>query len=204
MKVPDQEKALMELVEAYQESECRLILEKAQEEAAGIVNRVYREKRQLLHERIAAERKRVIARIRMAQAELETTRRQHQQQSGLALLQRGWQQLKPRLELRWQDQAARKMWVGMVLQSALETLPRRNWIIKHPAGWDAQEQKEVIAELADQLESPPLFESGQRIHAGLIIESDNTRLDATPDGLLTDRNALEARLLALLNQEHPL
>jgi hypothetical protein len=201
MKVQDQEKALMDLVEEYQETECRHTLEKATEEAARIVSRVYKENRQLLHERVVAERKRAEARIRMAQAELETTRRRHRQQSSLALLKKGWQQLKPRLELRWQDLALRKQWVDVVLRGALETLPRRNWIIRHPPGWDEQEQKAVVTELANQLETSPLFESEQRIHAGLIIESDGNRLDATPDGLLTDRDALEARLLALLDRE---
>jgi len=201
MNVNEREKALIKVVDEYRETECQRLLRKAKREAAILTGRMYKKNRRLLHDRVVAERKRAEVRIRAARAKFETIQRRHLQKASLAILEAGWYRLEPRLQSRWQDAASRKQWVDAVLQNGLKKLPRQSWIIRHPVDWEKQEQEAVVARLVEQLEVPPVLEPDKNIRAGLTIESAGTRLDSTPDGLLKDRNAIEARLLAALDME---
>jgi len=201
MNVRDREKALMDLVEEYREVECGRILKRANRQVSVLIGRVYKEQRRLLHERVVTERRRVESRIRAAEAEFQTARRRHRQQASFAILEVGWRRLEPCLTSRWKDPRWRRQWVDAALQNALIKLPREGWIIRHPPDWEPKEQEAAVMDLTNRLKSPPVFESRQSLRAGLIIESAGTLLDATPDGLLKDRNAIEARLLALLEAE---
>lgn len=194
----ERKRALLELVTADRERRCAQILgdaearaearrAQARAEALARVRQTFDEQRRLRDTRIAA-----------ALAQLATQRRLHAQQRSAALLARAWEQLPAELQARWRQTEARAAWVDRVLASARERLPRGTWRILHAADWPAAERAARASELAAHCGAAPQFEADAGIAAGLKIVVDGNVIDGTLEGLLADRDALDARLLRQL------
>ena len=87
------------------------------------------------------------------------------------------------------------------VRAALGSLPAGAWTLRHPPGWPPAEQQAVREELGRELGAEPQCRGDAGIEAGLIIDSGGACLDGSLQGLLADRQRLEARLLALLAGE---
>ena len=75
-------------------------------------------------------------------------------------------------------------------------MPAGDWRVEHPEGWDAQEQGELAA-MAQTLEGVNLqFGAHPALVAGIRISTDSTSVDGSLSGLLADRTAIEALILA--------
>jgi F0F1-type ATP synthase membrane subunit b/b' len=206
LDLEDPAQSLLQVVETYHKRRCEEIVGQGQVQARTIVRDAYRDGRRRLRETILGERRRARAQIASAQAELQTYRRQCEQQSTRALLEVAWPRLRSELLHRWQDGAARRTWVDSLLQQALGSLPQGRWRIHHPPDWPFEEQERSAEFLAAFLQETPEFQADAALRAGLRVcgpssGTGETCLDGSLDTLLADRKALEARLLDLIEAE---
>ncbi len=199
MTVSDQEQALLDVVEAYRSAECKRLRAEAEVEAAGLLLEARREARRRVHRAAQRERERAAVRIRTAQAELNTRRREHQQRLGWALLEVALGQLEQALLERWGQAGTRRLWIEATLERALTRLPSGPWVVRHPLGWPEAERTAFHRSLVSKSQDRGVdFQPDEAVRAGLIISSDGTSLDASVQGLFADREAIEAELLAYM------
>jgi hypothetical protein len=200
MSVDEREAGLLKLIETYRDSERRALLDATRAEARALVARAYREGRARLHERATTERANARARIQAARAERDTRARAGGERANARLLALAWPRLRAELQARWSDPAGRRDWGERAVAEARRLLPAGVWTIRHAPGWDPLEWRALAAELTVALGNAPRLVSDGRLEAGLTVACGGTLLDASLDGLLQDRNRIEARLLALLAQ----
>lgn len=189
---------LLEVVAAYEREQCKGLLDAARAEARGIVGEAYATARQRLRTACEHERERLHAVVAAADARLATQRRLQHQRAARAALDEAWGRLRRALAARWQEPAARGMWVTRHLDEARAALPASGWEIRHPADWPADERARVAQALVESGIGEARFASDESIRAGLAVRAGNNVLDATLEGLLADRAATEGRLLAHL------
>jgi hypothetical protein len=189
---------MLKLVASYERERCRDISERAQKEARHIVANARRRARARLREDARELRAAGRRRLALARAELDTARRAHEQRRDLALVTRGWRGLEARLRARWQDPAARGRWVAGAIAQALAVLPRATWTIAHAAGWTETERNGVAEALERQGVKVERVSLDARAQGGIRLCAGGACLDGTIDGLLADRAAIEAMLLAEL------
>ncbi len=201
MKVRDRERDLLKLIEEDRDRECGQLLKRAREEASELLRQTYRRERRDLHRRLVDERARARARIEAAAAEMATHRRQRADKAHFALLAAAWPRLRERLSARWLQPETRRCWADRHLAQALRILPHRAWTIRYAPGWSLQERQAFEEALARDLDDPPGFVEDPAIGAGFVIQTPGASLDASLEGLLADRRALEARLLGLLPED---
>ncbi|MBM4443082.1 MAG: hypothetical protein FJ027_21940, partial [Candidatus Rokubacteria bacterium] len=117
------------------------------------------------------------------------------QRRGAAQLRETWQLLPGALLRRWEKPEWRERWTASAAERALAVLAPRDWRIAHPPGWPEPERQQFAKLVSAKLESPPAFGPDAKIRAGLRIRAGDTVLDATLEGMLAERPAVEARLL---------
>ncbi len=193
-----QERRLIELVTAERRRQCLELARDAQEKAAGLQLDAWRAGRERVRNAVLSERDRARRRLELAHAEMQTRNRLHAQRRARTLLDEGWVLLKARLLERWRDPHERHRWIRRAARQALQRLPANGWRIAHPGSWNAEDQMVISEILGIGLERPPEFYPDDNISAGLIVRSGRVALDMTLEGMIADRIAVEARLLALL------
>ena len=202
MSTVERERALLAVLQEHRASECARLRAEAEKEASELLGDARREARRRVHNAAVRERERAAMRIRAAQAELNTRRREHQQRLGWALLRDAGEQLEQALLGRWREADARRSWVEAALGRALAQLPAGPWAVHHPADWPEAERSAFLEVLASRGQNIAVnFRPDQAVQAGLVITSARTSLDASVRGLLADREATEAELLARLGEE---
>lgn len=188
--------ALLNLVAEDERRRCSEILARAESEVQTTLREARRAVRTRMRENVQTlkqERRQALA---LATAELDTARRQHQQRSDQALLELAWEPLRAALLARWRDAASRRLWVDGLARRAQVRLPHTAWRIEHPSDWPAPERKQFTAALTATLGAEPQLQVAADIAGGLRVHADTALLDGTLDGLLADRRAVEALLLA--------
>ncbi len=203
MSLEENEQRLLELVLQRRDEECRQLQQRSEEEGLELLRAAYRSARTRLHENAESERNRARTHIGSARAELETQRRQRAQLLGSVVLAAAREQLPQRLTQHWADPAARAAWISNALEQALVALPGDSWRIRHPSSLAEAERDALRIAVQQQLPQAPELVADTKVKAGLILECAGVMLDVSSTGLLADRNAIEARLLALLNLEQP-
>jgi hypothetical protein len=195
MNTEERTRALLALVDEYRESKSREILGAARAEAQALVAQAFRLARARVHEAMVEERKRYDAAVAGAQARLHTRQRLAHQGREAAMLAEGWRRLPGALADRWRDPAARRRWAETHLGRALATLPRTKWEIAHAAGWPEDEREAAAGWLAAHGGPALAFAEDGSVSAGFRVRAGHNTLDATLEGLLADRKAIEGRLL---------
>ncbi len=191
---------MLKLVEDHELARCREVMARAQREARQLLREAHAAARERMH-RHAQELKYLRNRERgRAQAELATAHRQHRQRGDRALLDAGWTQLRQALVARWQAPAARRRWIDNLARAALARLPRGSWTVTCPATWDRTEREALAKQIASALGTAPAWFEDRSVAAGLQFCVGGACLDGTLDGLLADRAAVEAMLLAELRE----
>ena len=186
--------ALVDMVVARREAECRAQVDPAGATARQMLTQARRAASARVHAAIAEERAAFAARASRAEAHLATRKRMAHQELVRALLHDGRERLAAALAARWIDAAARGRWIDAALRRALAVLPRGQWTISFPPSWDESERNAAVARLAADGVSADCVACTE-IDAGLRIDARGIVLDATPAGLLEDRAAVEGRLL---------
>jgi vacuolar-type H+-ATPase subunit H len=197
-----QAERLLEVIETHRSQGCGEVLGQAREEARRLVRQAFREAHQRLHEGVQEQRVRSQEAVNDALARLQTRRRAWEQETLRRLLDLGWQEVRHALERRWQDSAARRLWCTGLLDQARHALftTGHPWRVHHPTDW-AEADRESLCIACSAYGGPtPLFAEDRTIAAGLRIEADGAVLDGTLEGLLYDRTAVEAMILAELEE----
>jgi len=193
MNAEERMHALLALVDGYREGRRAELLGKAREEARATLLEASRQARRRVHDAIVAERARCAAAVSAAEAQLRTRRRLAHQAREAAMVAAGWERLRSALAARWADPAGRRRWAEASLERAGEVLPRGAWEVRHGPGWPEAERQ--------ALAGPGLtFAAEPAIAAGLRVRAGHNVLDATLEGLLADRKAIEGRLLHLVER----
>lgn len=198
--VEAQLKALLNLVKSHRDTECQKLQADAQNQASALIRQAHHEARKRMHAAVQEERNRFQVRIESTRAQLQTRSRQRRQQAALLLLHQGWEQLEAEIRRRWQNADSRKQWVDALLDRAVELLPLGAWQVEHPHGWSDNEIEDVQTRISEYTGHESQFQCQDNINAGLRIFSHGACLDGTLEGLLADRDKVEAKLLAKLGK----
>jgi hypothetical protein len=187
--------ALLGAVEDYRRTRCEELLGAARREAGALRREAHAAARAKVRATLAQERARLEAEVANRQARLQTERRLAEQRGVSRLLGEAWPLLRAAIAAAWAAPASRLRWASQHLALAAALLPSRRWRIRHAPGLRAEERLTLMHDL--QLEGVEWAEDPS-IAAGLAVQADSNVLDATLEGLLADRQALESRLLVLL------
>lgn len=203
MNLEQRTAALLAVVAEYRAQRCNELLEPARAQARATVAAALREARRRVRTAIGEERKRAAAAIAAAEAQLATERRLVAQRRSAAQLTDGWSGLRTALQACWDDEAARAAWIDAQLARAHNVLQAEAggaWLLNGPAPWSAAERERVAKALRERGAPAVRFEPDARISAGFRVQAGHNVLDATLDGLLADRAAVQGRLLQLIEE----
>jgi len=164
-------------------------------QAGALADAARREGRRLLRAASRAKRERVRARCDEALAELDQSRRRRDFEVDQGVIATALAALPGALERRWREPAARREWCAAAVAIAAARLVARDWRITLADGADADERAALAAAAAARGARAEVVAGPAR--AGLAISAGGSRVDATVEGLLADRTAIAARLLAL-------
>jgi hypothetical protein len=192
--------ALLALVEEFRARRCAELLEPARQQARSLLRNARAEGRQRVHTTIGEARQRLASEVGAAQARLATDRRLAEQRHSVRVLQEAWSALREALRARWRDEHARREWLDAHLARALRVLPREPWQVEFAAGWSEAEREAFAARITAAGIASASWQARDDIDGGVRIRAGNNVVDATIDGLLADRAALEGRLLDLLQE----
>ena len=154
-----------------------------------------REGRRLLHAATRAKRERVRERCRQALADLDRERRRRDFDVDRGVIVAALAALPEALERRWREAAARQAWCAEALTIAAARLVARDWRIAL-AGDVGEAECAAVAAAATAHGARAVVTAGGG-GAGLTIGAGASLVDATVAGLLADREAIAARLLAV-------
>lgn len=191
---------LLTQLDAHRQARCEELLAQANNEAQREIGYAHQKARARVRQAVTNIREHTRQQLVSAAARQQTRERQLRQHEDQALLERAWQPLQELLLQRWQDPATRQLWIEQLLEQAARVLVDTSWKIRHPPDWPEDERGAVENRLVKLHGYSPVFSARPSIRAGLLIVAEHTRVDGTIDGLLHDRNRIEALLLARLNE----
>ena len=192
-------KHLLAVVEQRRSERCQQVLDKAHEQARQLIKQAYHDERRRMHRELADIRQKRRQQMVSLAAQRQTKRRQRRQQADEEMLTTSWLNLYEALLHCWQDASMRRRWLDDLVDQAASVLVDRHWLIEHPFDWPAQERSALQLRLGKQLGHTPHFEVKSTIAAGLRICAGGACVDGSVDGLLRERLAIEAVLLARIN-----
>ncbi len=191
-----QVRSVLDALRAQRDGRCREIQTAADRRAEQLLADSRRRVRERVHRAVVEERRRRETALLDARHRIETARRKEMQAHYRDILQEAAPLLNAELERRWRDTVARRDWCATAIGEASDRLPCVRWTVEHPADWTADDGQ-WLAQAFDGrgLPQPESCEDAA-IPAGLRIRLGAACLDATLEGLLANRPAVEARLLA--------
>ncbi|MEF8792456.1 hypothetical protein [Thiohalorhabdus sp.] len=192
---------LLARVERDREERCREILQAARDEADAIRQEAYSRARQRLHRTVETERQRVRRRLRSVEAEQATHVRQRRHQRISNSLEKAWNRLEEALHKRWSNPQGREEWVRGALEQARHFLPPGTWTLTHPSSQDPEDLASDLTAMVDPDQVTLETEPSSGLSAGIRIRCGETEMDATPAGLMVDRERVRSWLLASI-QHH--
>lgn len=196
-----QVRSVLDALQAQQNSRCREIESTAARKAEQLLADTRRRVRERVHRAVTEERQRRDTALLECRHRIETGRRRRVQEHYRTFLQDAEPLLRAELEQRWRDEASRRSWCEMLLGEAADRLPGDRWTTEHPGNWSGSDTRWLEqAFAARELPTPELVEDAD-IAAGLRIRLGPACLDGTLDGLLANRHAADARLLAAWERE---
>ena len=201
MKLSQQALDLLRIAEDYRADRCQALLATASAQSRAILSRAQLAARRDLRETLAPELERLEAEIAIAEAKLVTQRRLREQKRIASVLTQAWPKVVQALRERWNTASGRSCWVTHHLCIALSAFPANAWVIQHPDGWPALEREQAKQWLQTHGIAGARFEADSELLAGIRVVCGLNTLDASLDGMLTDRSQIEGRLLHYLAQE---
>jgi hypothetical protein len=195
-----QSEALLYELEQQTTDECRTVIATARREADALVTQARSSARRRTHDVIEELRNEGIRRLARAKAKVETEARQRAQQCAVEVIERAWPLLVESLVERWRDPAMCLVWTDGAARCGRDQLNVEAWIVEHPADWsDAEKRNFHNSHGAGG--NAVTFVANSELTAGIKISAGEATLDATPPGLLADRSAVAALLLAEICHE---
>ena len=193
-------KHLLDVVTQHRDEKCAAIRVNAQAEARELLRTAWREARERLHNDNVETRRRIEHALASQEAQQKTRARQQRQADDSVLLAAAHSALQAALLQRWQQPASRQQWCEALVNAAVTTLDGKAWTVEHPADWPMSEHDALLQLVNSLCGKMPRLQAKADISAGLRICAGGTCMDATIDGLLRDRERIDAELLALCNK----
>lgn len=199
MKLAERTDALLAVVDDHRRKRCAALLEPAQEQAHNQLIAALDDAHRRVRTALAEERARLKSEVGAVEAALATERRLVAQRQAVHTLQRGWRLLREFLLERWLDPLQRQRWVTSQLERAADALAGRGdtWQVAYDTHWTDSERaavQQAFSQRGVNLQCEPR----ETLVAGLVVTCGHNVLDASLDGLLADRLAIEGRLLQLM------
>jgi len=200
MNLAERTSALVATVDEYRLERCAALLEPARADARAIVKAALGDARRRVTTAIDEERKRLRRDVAAVEASLATERRLVAQQRAVRQLGLAWTALRAALAERWNLPTARAAWVEAHLARGVECLaPDVEWNVRHHAAWAEDERMRARAALGAR-GIRVRFEEDASLAAGFVVTCGHNVLDASLEGLVADRAAIEGRLLQRLEE----
>lgn len=187
---------LVASLQAHRDTRCAELAAQADLQAREMLAEARQQLRARVRLAVVEERRRRDAALHHARQRIQTAQRRRIQARYTELLGRMWPLLVAALEARWSDGAARRQWCELLAGEALTAFDSGPWKIEHPQDWAENDTVILSRLLADRPQASPTFIPEPAIRAGIRIHCAGACLDGTPDGLLSRRTEIEARLLA--------
>lgn len=209
MNLEQRTAALLDVVQAYRDERCAALLEPARAQARALVAGALREARRRVRTAIGEERRRMAIVLTAAQAQLATERRLTLQRRAATHLTHGWAALRVGLQAQWDSAPARALWIAAQLSRVRTALQLTQdaaradadpWVLVCPVGWATAERERVAATLLVHGAHGVHIIDDPQLTAGFRVQAGHNVLDATLDGLLADREAVQGRLLQLIEE----
>lgn len=189
---------LLEVVNRNRDERCAKLRDKTRAQAKSLLQQAHADARAHMHQHVVDMREKYRLRVAAARARNETLARLQQQQTGLAMLDHVQQPLREALLRRWANPSSRQLWIHALLNVAKQTLLAHDWRIEHPPDWPHDEREQLRQHLVMSAATAPVFVAYADIDAGLRIVAHSATVDASIDGLLQRKTAIEAMLMARL------
>lgn len=204
MNLEQRTAALLAVVAEYRRERCAQLLDPARAQARAQVATALRDARRRVRTAIDEERKRLAQAAAAAAAQLATEQRLAQQRVATERLSLGWEALRAALAKLWQDADGRSAWIAAHLarlpRPAADAADPAAWTLTGPAAWPASERERVAQALRAQGAPAVHLVADPGLVAGFRVQAGHNVLDATLDGLLADRAAIQGRLLQLIEE----
>jgi hypothetical protein len=198
--IPSAQAEILEREIAQQtREECGAVTAAAEQEARAIVADAHATARRRMHEAVVELRREAARRIARAEAAAETAARQRAQRRAATAVERAWPLLTDAVAARWHNEAGRRAWTAGVVRAVRDRIAAPTLAVEHPLDWTAAEQRDFCSALGREA-GTVTFTPRQDLAAGIRVNAARATLDATPHGLLADRQAIAALLLAEIDR----
>jgi hypothetical protein len=191
-----QVRSVLDALRAQQDRRRREIETAAARKAEQLLADGRHRMRERVHKAVVEERQHRETALLESRHRIETAQRRHVQQQYRQFLHDAAPRLATELERRWHDDASRRSWCDMLIAEAADRLAPVCWTVEHPGDWHGDDTRWLERALAKRGLPRPELREDAGIVVGLRIRLGAACLDATRDGLLANRHAVEARLLA--------
>lgn len=191
---------LLGVVVENREKRCLELREKAQQQASEIIRQAYSKGRLRMHYHIEALREKYRVRVTAATARNQTLLRRQHQKEDRAMLDVAWPLLREAMLALWNDPVSRHKWLDTAIASASTELREHGWRIEHPPGLGGEDIKKINQSFSRAKDQRPELSGSEDIEAGIRIIAKGTVVDATLEGLLQQKTAIEARIIARIRQ----
>lgn len=191
---------LLGVVVESREKRCQQLRDDAHRQAAEIIKQAYSKGRTRMHHHIDALREKYRSRVSSANARNQTLLRKQHHKEERAILDVAWPQLREAMLALWKHPDSRRSWLEAAIASASSRLKQQDWHIEHPQDMSDADVKWIRqTHIHGKGGAARLVASGD-IDAGIRIVLNGTVIDATLEGLLKQKTAIEATLIARIKQ----
>jgi F0F1-type ATP synthase delta subunit len=191
---------LLGVVVENREKRCLEVRENARQQAKVIIKNAYSKGRVRMHHHIDALREKYRVRVTSAIARNQTLLRRQHQKEDRATLDAAWPLLRQAMLALWDDPVSRHKWLDAAIAKATAGLREHDWRIEHPPGLSDEDIKKINLTLSHGNGKGAELLACDDIEAGVRIIARGTVIDATLKGLLQQKTAIEARMIARIRQ----
>ena len=191
---------LLGIVVESREKRRQQVRDDAQQQAKEITRLAYTKGRTRMHHHIDALREKYRVRVTAATARNQTLLRRQHQKEDRATLDVAWPLLREAMLVLWKDPDSRRNWLEAAIASASSSLKQQDWHIEHPQDLSEADVKWIKHTHIHGKGREGKLVASADIDAGIRIILNGTVVDATLDGLLKQKTAIEAILIARIKQ----
>jgi hypothetical protein len=192
---------LLGVVVESREKRCQQLRDDAQQQARAIIRQAYSKGRVRMHHHIDALREKYRLRVTAAVARNQTLLRRQHQKEDRATLDAAWPLLHEAMLALWGDPVSRYKWLDAAITGASAGLREHDWCIEHPPGLSGEDIERINLAFSHEQGRGPELSACDDIEAGIRIIARGTVIDATLNGLLQQKTAIEARMIARIRQQ---
>lgn len=192
---------LLDVVTESRNKRCAKAHEDAQEQVNEIMRQAHAQCRKRMHRHVNILREKYRVRSSSAYARNQTLLRNQHQKADRAVLDVAWPVLREAMQALWDKPISRGEWVDAAIANASDSLLGHAWSVEYPRGINDEELKMLKQKVARSQGSEPRLVAKDDIVAGIRITVDGTVSDATLDGLLNQKEAIEASMIARIRRE---